>query len=61
MLVSQVAYRVEVYERSVDFWKYRVFEGFDARIYLDELDITLSLADIYDGLPGLGLDNVDIV
>lgn len=52
---------MEVYERSVDFWKYRVFEGFDARIYLDELDITLSLADIYDGLPGLGLDNVDIV
>ena len=53
MLVSQKTYRVEVYERNVDFWKYRVFEGLEARIYLENLDITLLLADIYDGLPEL--------
>lgn len=58
MLVSQEAYRVEVYERNVDFWKYRVFEGLGTSFYLDELDITLSLADIYDGLPEL--DNLDV-
>lgn len=53
MLVSQKTYRVEVYERNVDFWKYRVFEGVEARIYLENLDITLLLANIYDGLPEL--------
>jgi Uma2 family endonuclease len=49
LLVSQTDYRVEVYERAVDFWKYRVIEGLDAEITLPDLDIELLLADIYAG------------
>ncbi len=47
LLVSQTDHRVEVYERAVDFWKYRVIEGIDSIISLADLDMTLALVDIY--------------
>ena len=50
LLVSQKHYGVEVYERSADFWKYTIYEGLDAKIELDTLGISLSLAEIYEGI-----------
>ncbi|GAB3959881.1 hypothetical protein GCM10028805_56800 [Spirosoma harenae] len=50
LLVAQTDYRVEVFERNVDFWKYQVIEGIDAVTDLPLLEITLPLRDIYEGI-----------
>lgn len=50
VLISQTDYRAKVYERSADFWKFRIIEGPDAIIHLETLDITLALTDVYEGL-----------
>ena len=50
VLVSQTNYRVEVFERNVDFWKYRLIEGIDASVDLAQLDIMLSMEAIYEGI-----------
>ncbi len=50
VMISQTDYRAEVYERSADFWKFRIIEGPDALIHLETLDITLALTDVYEGL-----------
>lgn len=50
VLVSQTNYQVEVFERNVDFWKYRLIEGIDATVDLTQLDIVLSMEAIYDGI-----------
>lgn len=50
VLVSQTNYRVEVFERNIDFWKYRLIEGIDATVDLPQLDMTLSMEEIYEGI-----------
>lgn len=50
VMLSQRDYRAEVYEKSADFWKFRIMEGLDARIELETLHISLMLRDIYEGL-----------
>ncbi|WP_262508070.1 Uma2 family endonuclease [Spirosoma aerolatum] len=50
LLVSQIDYRVEVFERNVDFWKYQVIEGIDAIAELSLLQISLSLKAVYEGI-----------
>ena len=50
VLVHQTAYRVEVFERNVDFWKYRLIEGADALLDLPLLEIIISMTDVYDGI-----------
>lgn len=50
LLVSQTDYRVEVFERNADFWKYQVIEGIDAVVDLPLVEITLSLKEIYEGI-----------
>ncbi len=50
MLVYQTNYRVEVFERNIDFWKYRLIEAIDALIDLPLLSISLPMSDIYDGI-----------
>jgi Uma2 family endonuclease len=48
LLVSQESYEVIVYERAVDFWKHRVYEGADTEIPLPLIELTLSMAAIYE-------------
>jgi Uma2 family endonuclease len=50
LLVSQTDQRVEVFERNVDFWKYQIMEGGDTVVNLPLLDMTLPLAEIYEGI-----------
>ncbi len=50
VMISQADYRAEVYERNADFWKFRIIEGPDTVIYLETLDVTLAMRDIYEGL-----------
>ncbi len=50
VLIHQTAYRAEVFERNVDFWKYRLIEGPDALIDLPFLDIVIPMSDVYDGI-----------
>ena len=50
ILVSQTHYRVEVFERNVDFWKYRLIEGIDATVDLAQLDMVLPMEAIYEGI-----------
>ena len=50
LLVFQKSYRVEVFERNVDFWKYRLIEDLDAIVDLPLLNMTLSMEEIYDGI-----------
>ncbi|KAA9356196.1 Uma2 family endonuclease [Larkinella humicola] len=50
LLVSQKHYGVELYERSADFWKYTIYDGLDAKIELEKLGVTMSLAEIYEGI-----------
>ena len=50
VLVSQTNYRVEVFERNIDFWKYRLIEGIDATVDLVQLDMRLSMETIYEGI-----------
>lgn len=50
VLVSQTTYCVEVFERNVDFWKYRLIEGIDPIVDLAQLDMVLSVKEIYEGI-----------
>jgi Uma2 family endonuclease len=50
LLVSQTEYRVEVFERSIDFWKYKIIEGVESIVELPLLGINLHLTDIYEGI-----------
>lgn len=50
VLVHQDAYKVEVYERSADFWAYRLYEGIDTSIPLTNVSITLSMTAIYENI-----------
>lgn len=50
IMISPTAHRIEVYERQADFWKFRIVEGREATVYLETLDITLALAEIYADL-----------
>ncbi|WP_018621702.1 Uma2 family endonuclease [Spirosoma luteum] len=50
LLVSQTEYRIEVFERNVDFWKYRITEGVEAIVDLPLLGMNLPLADVYEGI-----------
>ena len=47
ILIKQEQARVEVYEKHADFWKYQHFEQLEDVIYLEKLNISLSLKDIY--------------
>ncbi len=50
LLVSQTEYRVEVFERTIDFWKYKIIEGVESIVELPLLSINLPLTDIYEGI-----------
>jgi Uma2 family endonuclease len=50
VLIAQDAPRVEVYSRTGLSWRFEEIEGLDAALSLDALEITLPLAEIYDGL-----------
>ena len=50
LLVHQDAYKVEVYERSADFWAYRLYEGISTQIPLANISVTLSMTAIYEGI-----------
>lgn len=50
VLIHQTTYRAEVFERNVDFWKYRLIEGADAVLDLPLLDVVIPMADVYDGI-----------
>ncbi len=50
LLVSQTDYRVEVFERNIDFWKYQIIEGETAVINLPLLGMAFPLADVYEGV-----------
>jgi Uma2 family endonuclease len=50
LLVHQDAYKVEVYERSADFWACRLYEGIESQIPLNNIGVTLSLTAIYEGI-----------
>ncbi|WP_020606517.1 Uma2 family endonuclease [Spirosoma spitsbergense] len=50
LLVSQTDQRVEVFERNVNFWKYQIMEGGDTVVNLPLLDMTLPLAEMYEGI-----------
>jgi len=51
LLVSQEGARVELYARRGEhFWLYGETTGLDGEIQLESLNVTLKLADIYDGV-----------
>nr|WP_293844447.1 Uma2 family endonuclease [uncultured Arsenicibacter sp.] len=50
ILVSQTTCRVEIYERTNDFWKYRVFDQLQDTVDISSLGITLSINDIYEDI-----------
>jgi Uma2 family endonuclease len=50
VLIAQDAPRVEIYSRTGPSWRFDEIEGQDATLPLDALEITLPLAEIYDGL-----------
>lgn len=50
ILVSQTDYRVEVFERNIDFWKYQIIEGVETIVELPLLQISLPLNAIYEGI-----------
>jgi Uma2 family endonuclease len=50
ILVSQEAYKVEVYERAADFWKYRLYEGLEAAIPLPLIGVELAMKAIYEDI-----------
>ena len=50
VMVSQTDYRVEVFERNIDFWKYWLIEGIDATVDLPQLSILLPMEEIYEGI-----------
>ena len=50
MLVAQNPCIIEVYQQFNDFWKFQSYTTTDAQIHLEALNITLSAADIYEGI-----------
>ena len=50
LLVSQYAYRVELYSRNVHFWKYEVFDQPDQCLIFDHLDFELPMSVIYENI-----------
>lgn len=48
VLVSQQAYKVEVYERAAGFWKYQLYEGFNTVIPLPLVNVMLPLSAMYE-------------
>jgi Uma2 family endonuclease len=50
VLIAQDAPRVEIYSRTERGWRFEELEGPDTVLALDALEITLPLAEIYDGL-----------
>ncbi len=50
VLIAQDAPRVEIYSRAGDSWRFEELDGINAALPLDALEITLPLAEIYDGL-----------
>ena len=50
LLVHQDTYKVEVYERSADFWAYRLYEGIDTPIPLTNINVILSMTAIYEDI-----------
>ncbi len=50
LLVAQQSCIIEVYQRANDFWKFQSHTALNAQIYLEALDVRLSVADIYEGV-----------
>ena len=50
VLIAQDAPRVEIYSRTAGGWRFEELDDLDAALPLEALDITLPLAEIYDGL-----------
>ena len=50
VLIAQDTPRVEIYSRTERGWRFEELEGQDTVLALDALEITLPLAEIYDGL-----------
>jgi Uma2 family endonuclease len=50
VLIAQDAPRVEMYSRTVGGWRFQELDGLEAALSLEALEITLPLAEIYDGL-----------
>lgn len=50
LIVSQDRALVELYSRRDKEWLLRMAEGLDATIHLEELEVELALADIFDGV-----------
>lgn len=51
MLVSQYETSVELYSRvNTDLWNYQEFTKQNAEIHLEDLDITISLSEIYENI-----------
>lgn len=51
LLVSQDRVRVQHYTRRGDtFWLFNAVEGLEAEVHLESLDVSLGLADIYEGV-----------
>lgn len=50
VLILQDAPRVEIYSRTGQSWRFEEIEGQGAALALEALEITLPLAEIYDGL-----------
>jgi len=47
VLVSQSQPTIEVFTRQGDFWTYREASGLDASIFLESIDCTLALGEVY--------------
>ncbi len=50
VLVAQNPCIIEVYQRYNDFWKFQSYTSLDSQIELEALGISLSVADIYEGV-----------
>jgi Uma2 family endonuclease len=50
VLIARDAPRVEIYSRTARGWRFEELDGTDAALPLEALEITLPLAEIYDGL-----------
>ena len=50
VLVAQDTPRVEVYTRTAEGWQFEEIEGLDAILPLAAFEITVPLAEVYDGL-----------
>ena len=48
VLIHQDACKVEVYERSADFWVYRLYEGINTSIPMPNINVIMSTSAIYE-------------